>query len=160
MISRILPEYKYLNIWYHEYFLNKNIPTYYWLKTEWILGEIWFPPLPNQSFHRCKAIITLFVLGGREALYCDHRIFTAIHRGADFTLIHRGADKRQFHTTRVFCFLNIERSSVFFCVLRYVHEIYWHLIQYSYNIQYAAMAIQLMQLTKNSCFVSSARKLV
>ena len=71
-----------------------------------------------------------------------------------------GADKRQFHTTRVFCFLNIERSSVFFCVLRYVHEIYWHLIQYSYNIQYAAMAIQFMQLTKNSCFVSSARKLV
>ena len=36
-------------------------------------------PLPNQSFHRCKAIITLFVRGGREALYCDHRIFTVIH---------------------------------------------------------------------------------
>ena len=61
----------------------------------WILDEYWerygFFSLPNQSFHRCKAIIRLFVRGGREALYCDDRIFTAI----------QPTDKRQFHTTCV-----------------------------------------------------------
>ena len=61
----------------------------------WILDEYWerygFFSLPNQSFHRCKAIIRLFVRGGREALYCDDRIFTAI----------QPTDKRQFHTACV-----------------------------------------------------------
>ena len=82
--------------------------------------------LPNQSFHRCKAIITLFVRGGREALYCDHRISTAIHP----------TDKRQFHTQCVFLFGTNLVLETRMCV-----------IQYSYNIQYEANLIG--QLTKN-----------
>ena len=137
MIIWIFPEYRYLNIRYYEYCLNIDILTYdINISQHMIARNMWLaekrmnigrdmvsPPLPNQSLRRCKAIITLFVLGGREALYCDHRIFTAIHRGqisVNFTP----------HMCLASCHQNWQIVS-FICVFRYVHKIYLHLIQYS-----------------------------
>ena len=88
--------------------------------------------LPNQSFHRCKAIITLFVLGGREALYCDHRIFTAIHR-----------QQINGNFTPHICVLLFVTNMVLYCIsFRDLHFYNMQKMHYLYIIQYVALANQ------------------
>ena len=112
------------------------------------------PSLPNQSFQRCKAIITLFVLGGREALYCDHRIFTAIHRqqiNGNFTP----------HTCVLLFVTNIVLYCISFRDLHFYDMQKIHRLHYLYIIQYVALANQFTQMTKicGSVLVASCFRL-
>ena len=135
MISRILPEYKYLNIWYHEYCLNKN--NILLAENRMNIGRDMVPPSAKSIFPPLQGNHYIVCSRRKGSIILWSSDFHSDSQGADFTLIHRGADKRQFHTTRVFCFLNIERSSVFFCVLRYVQCAWNILTPHSIFIQYS-----------------------